>query len=188
MERNSGYIRSFIAAVPPDEVVVKLEEYMNKLKTFTDFKWVEPQQIHVTLRFLGDSEAAQIQKVDTALSRIGGVGSFLIGTKAAGAFPSLERPNVLWLGIGSGVKELDKLASRVEQAARSADYAPESRRFRAHLTLARKKKEGDMPPELKKLLQQAPRFEWCCDSFVLMKSVLMPSGPEYTKLGTYSLG
>lgn len=188
MNENTTYIRSFVCAVPPASAVAGLADYLEGLKRFGDFKWVGSEAIHVTLRFLGESVPEQIQKIETALSRIGGLRPFDVVFEGAEAFPGMERPRVLWLGMREGAEAMEKLAKRVEQAARNADFAPERKRFRGHLTLARAREEGPLSEVLHDALGKAPSIRWRCEEFLLMKSVLTPAGPVYTPLGRYALG
>jgi 2'-5' RNA ligase len=184
----SGFIRTFVCVPLPDEVKLKAAEYISFLGRPGSYKWVTAEQMHITLRFLGDSEPSQIQKIDTALSFIGGVGEFDITLSGCGGFPNMSSPKVLWLGVEKGASSLEKLALRVEGAARNADFAPETRKFRAHLTLARGKSGAALPDELAEMLQSPPSLSWRCRSFILMKSVLAGSGAIHTPLREYQLG
>ena len=181
-------IRAFVCAAPPVEVVAAIGAFIASLRSIKVFRWVGSEQIHVTLKFLGESDAGAIQSVDTNLARLGGVRPFDVRLKGAGAFPNLSRPRVAWLGIGEGAEQFAKLASRVDQAAKGAGYEPEKRKFQPHLTLGRSRGEPAAVPGLEEALSRAPELSWHCDRFVLVKSVLTPQGPIYTPMRTYPLG
>lgn len=188
MSEPGEKIRAFVCVAPPAEVVAAIGAFIASLRSFRAFRWVGGEQIHVTLKFLGESDAGAIQSLDTNLARLGGVRPFDVCLGGAGAFPNLSRPRVVWLGIGAGGEQLAKLASRVEQAAKSASYEPEKRKFQPHLTLGRARGEPAEVPGLAEALSRAPELSWRCDRFILMKSALTPQGPIYTPIQTYPLG
>jgi 2'-5' RNA ligase len=184
-----GFIRTFVCVSPPDEVKLEITEYISLLKrSGHSYRWAAAEQMHITLRFLGEAEPSQVQKIDTALSSIGGVSEFDIALSGAGGFPDMSRPKVLWLRVGEGASSLEKLALRVEGAAKNADFAPETRKFRAHLTLARVKAGAPLPDKLAEMLQNTPSLSWRCRNFILMKSVLAEGGALHIPLREYPLG
>ena len=188
VSETGGKIRAFVCAAPPAEVLTAIGAFLASLRSFRAFRWVGPEQVHITLKFLGESDAAAIQSLDTNLARMGGVRPFDVGLRGAGAFPNLSRPRVIWLGIDEGAEPLARLASRVDQAAKSASYEPEKRKFQPHLTLGRSRGEPAEVPGLAEALASAPDISWRCDCFILMKSVLTRQGPIYTPIRTYPLG
>jgi 2'-5' RNA ligase len=187
MRINEEVVRSFVCVCPPPEALDGIAAFLTGLRRFKAFKWITPEQIHITLRFLGEAAPQIVMKMDTALSGIGGMRRFKISLDRAGAFPSLARPKVLWLGVGRGAQELAKLASKIEQAARSSGFAPDERNFAPHLSIGRLRPGGTMSDELAEELKKAPSISWDCGSFALMKSVLQPSGPIYSPLAAYPL-
>jgi 2'-5' RNA ligase len=192
--KAEGLIRAFVAVVPPEELVERMTQFVGRLRPLAPWKWVGRAQLHLTLRFLGETPAAQVERVRKALTGIEADGAFDDGAfeicmNRAGGFPNLTRPRVLWLGGDRGAKELTALASLVEQASVRAGYPPETKRFSPHLTLARLRNGGEssLPAELLKALQAVPSFSWRCDRFFLMQSRLTPTGPIYTRLQEYRL-
>jgi 2'-5' RNA ligase len=185
---NSEYIRSFVCVAPTRDAAGEIAGYVARLRRFGGYRWVTPDQIHITVRFLGEAAPSLLQKLDTALSALGGFEEFDIALNGVGGFPNIFRPRALWLGAVTGAQELGNLASRVEQAARRSGFAPLKRKFNAHLTIARARSEGPLPEELAVELKNAPKVKWTCRSFVLMKSALSPSGAVYTPLREYPLG
>jgi 2'-5' RNA ligase len=182
------FIRTFVCVCPPPGVSDEIAGFIAGLRRFSAFRWISPEQIHITLRFLGEAEPSLVQKMDTSLSGLGGLRKFKITLGNAGGFPNMSRPRALWLGISEGAAELSKLASRIEQAAKNSDFSPEERKFKAHLTIARARTESPITDELTKELRRAPSPSWMCDSFILMKSTLDPGGAVYTPLREYPLG
>ncbi|MDR3332031.1 MAG: RNA 2',3'-cyclic phosphodiesterase [Synergistaceae bacterium] len=184
---GDGLTRAFVCVVPERGAAEALASFMEGLRRFGGYKWVSADGIHVTLKFLGDVTAEQIQKLDTSLSRLGGTRPFGVSASGIGFFPSPRRPKVIWLGVREGVPNLEKLARFVENAAKTAGIPEEKKKFRTHLTLARARDERDIPAELAGELERTPGLSWTCRAFVLMKSVLTPSGPIYTPIREYPL-
>lgn len=118
---------------------------------------VPPANWHLTLRFLGETPAAQAERLGAELRAAELGGPFTISLGAFGAYPRPARARVLWVGVGLGAERLAELAAAVEAAARRAGFAAEPRAFRAHLTLSRIQPPRDvrgllsalLPPELK---------------------------------------
>jgi 2'-5' RNA ligase len=183
MENDS--MRTFVCVSPDDASSAALSRYAERLRVFQGYKWVAPENMHVTLLFLGESEPSQVQRVDSNLERLGNLRPFRVTVSDVGAFPDLTRPRTIWLGVREGARDMEKLAAKVVQAAKGAGYPAAAQKFKAHLTLARARGDGQMPPELRKILDDAPKLSWTCASFTLMKSVLTPKGPIYAKIREY---
>lgn len=205
-------IRSFVALHPPEAVSRELERLLTRLSPLAPLKWVNRQQLHITLKFLGERSPELTAKALDALSKIT-FDPFEIKIDRVGAFPNMNAPRVLWLGCGSGTlgdrrseppekprsgplgdprsgaKELAALASRVEDAMASVGIERDMRPFRAHLTLARCG-GAPLPAALKTALDSigkqlsggASGLSWTCSSMSLMRSVLTPRGPIYTAM------
>lgn len=181
-------MRTFVCVFPDESARALLAEFMVQLASFPGYKWVAPENAHVTLRFLGETDSAMAQKMDSHLSRLGGVRPFDIEVGGIGGFPSPENPQQLWLGVRKGAAELEKLAGKAAQAAKNAGFPPgEGRKFKAHLTLARARERAPLSPELAAALGRQPALAWRCRSLAFVKSELTPKGPIYTKIGEYAL-
>ncbi len=101
-------------------------------------RWVQLDGLHLTLRFLGPTAADWIPAAGAAIDRAAhGLARFEVRLAGAGAFPSLDRPRALWLGIRSGADALAALTERIESELRAAGWTMETRPFRPHLTIAR---------------------------------------------------
>ena len=136
--------RIFIAAPLPDEVSAEVAALVEKVRRAgipdggRDVRWVRLDGLHLTLRFLGPTLEDRIGAVLGAVRGAGAIGRpFEVTIGGAGTFPNDARPRALWLGLRSGGPELAGLASAVDRALVAAGWPPESKPFRAHLTLAR---------------------------------------------------
>lgn len=185
-------LRTFVCVVPPAEVVAEMERFLTGLRALApwEFKWVGREQLHITLRFLGEASESMTAAMDEALRSARIPAAFEVEVAGTGGFPNLDRPRVLWMGVTKGAGELANLAALSEDAAVAAGYERGPKKFKAHLTLARARAEARIPERLREVLANAakiPIFSWRCESLVLMKSELTPTGPIYTRLGEYAL-
>jgi 2'-5' RNA ligase len=148
-------------------------------------RWQSPDTWHLTLRFLGETPAAEVPRLagllrEVAVSRA----PFLTELRGAGSFGGGHRPLVAWIGVGQGSEELAALAAML---GRAIDPDGDNGRLRAHLTVAR-----DAPLELVGALRTAmsadPRLAWTSDRVVLYRSVLGPRGSTHTELVSAPLG
>jgi 2'-5' RNA ligase len=178
-------VRAFVCVAPEQDKVAALAEFIAKLRVFDGYKWVRADGLHVTLKFLGDINADQMQRLDTNLSRIGILRPFVVTASGAGGFPSPDRPRTIWLGVREGADKLERLAKAVDGASKKSGLPSETKKFKAHITLARARKEANVPDDLKTALASPPELSWTCRSLILMKSVLSPNGPTYTPIREY---
>jgi 2'-5' RNA ligase len=183
-------MRAFIALELSDEVRAELARLESALKeTAADVKWVKPENIHLTLKFLGNIEEAKAEEVTAVLNNIASRNhAFEISLFKLGGFPSLNYPRVIWVGIGKGCGETDKIAKSIEDELEKIGFPKENRPFNAHLTLGRVK-SGRNKAELKeKLLALELRRASCAVSHItLFESKLTPHGPIYTERARPSL-
>ncbi len=154
-------------------------------------RWVRPELLHYTLCFLGEIPAAQVARAVVATRAAAvGVAPFSVTIGGLGAFPSLARPQVVWLGCTEGAMALENLAGRV-RAALSRDRIPmDSRPFRPHLTLGRAKDDrqwGDIVRAIGAHRDIAIGLEWI-RTVTVMESRLTPQGPVYTPREQVHLG
>lgn len=125
--------RLFVALALPAPVRATLESQAQPLPGVT---WTRPEQLHVTLRFLGDVPAAQIEPLVARLATVR-VAPFVLPVEGVGAFPPNRPPHVLWIGTGSGHPRLFQLRQRVDDALLAAGLQLDLRTFHPHVTLAR---------------------------------------------------
>ena len=154
------------------------------------FRWVRPEGVHLTLRFLGPTPPARVAAAASALeAAAAGFGPFAVRVTGAGAFPRLSAPRVLWLGLGEGAARLADLAARLEANLAEAGWPPEDRPFGAHLTLARADDVAAARPVADALVRRAATLEisWTADRAILYESLLGPGGARYEPLRTVPL-
>ncbi|HET7228929.1 MAG TPA: RNA 2',3'-cyclic phosphodiesterase [Longimicrobium sp.] len=146
---------------------------------------VVPANWHLTLRFLGDTDAARFRMSTDELRRIDGGPRFELSLAGLGAFPRPARATVLWIGVGDGGAELRALAAKVEAAAVRAGFAAEGKPYSPHLTLSRL----NPPADLRRAIDAAPAFggRMTVDGFVLFRSHLGGGPPRYERVEHFPL-
>ncbi len=181
-------MRTFIAIELPPEIREGLYRLMEELqREGIQGRWVPPENLHLTLRFLGNIEEDRIEGIIGTMKGAAETASaFPISLKGLGAFPSLSRPRVLWVGVEKGRKELSHLQRNLEKRLISQGLPPEDKSFKPHLTLARFK----FPKEeiKRKVLQACQRRkglvwgETIATHLTLFESILSPQGAKYKKI------
>lgn len=183
-------MRLFVAVELPASVRRALGELVRDLeRSRADVKWVEEENFHLTLKFLGEVDEARLPEVKEALARVArGAKPFSFEAAGTGAFPSPGRPRVLWVGVGRGAEELGSLAARVDAELARVGFPPEGRPFSPHLTLGRVRSHRGMS-DLAGALARAcfPAREVPVEEIVLFQSILGRGGPVYTPVGRYRL-
>ena len=179
-------IRAFIAIELPAKIAQELEKIQDKLKDETNkITWVKPENIHLTIKFLGDIETNKIDSIAKVLEDAAdNLSSFKISIKGVGAFPTIENPRVLWVGIEEDDTNVSQLYNNLEHGLTTLGFEKEQRAFKPHLTLGRIKFLKDKRT-LKQHLEKVAginlgKFE--VGSFYLFKSKLTPEGAVHTKL------
>ncbi len=181
----SNKIRSFIAVDINDPAIAKKVEDVEKklMGVQAAVKWIDPKIVHVTLKFLGDISPAQIDPIFEVMKGVG-FKPFEIHISNIGCFPNMNRPRVVWVGIKEGKEELEALYSQLNLKLKPLGFRPETRRFRAHITIGRVKgKKG-----IHELAGQISRMKDLeigiqrIESLKLKKSTLTPKGPIYETL------
>ena len=181
-------MRAFIAIPCPGELKAEMEEAQKKIKGFGDLKNVAPDNIHLTLRFLGEIDVEQVEGIIRALEGIKKEGGFEVCIKGVGAFPGPGSARVLWAGVEKGDKELQELHESVGCALLPFGFAREDG-FSSHYTLARVKHLRDRDG-LRKVLDEYKEKTFGCfqaDRFCLMKSELRRTGPVYCVIKEFRL-
>lgn len=178
-------IRSFVAVdLSNDHVLQNIIETQQMLsRTGGDLKLVEPQNIHITLRFLGEIRQELVQEIIEQMKEIR-FSAFKAEFRGLGVFPSLNRPRVVWIGIEQGAEKLAGIFETLEQRLRTLRVEPDRRGFTPHLTIARVR-SGRNRDELARLVSEMQDKEFGSinvNSVRLKKSTLTPSGPMYTDL------
>lgn len=184
-------IRVFIAVALPPKTVGMIAGIEEKLKgTEGRISWVRPENIHITMRFLGDVEEGRIDDIHHAMSNaICGVKPFSILLGGVGAFPSLAHPRALWVGV-DGVELLGTIYDRLEGELEGIGFAKERRPFYPHVTIGRVRRlavKESMAERIKRLGVVEP-VSVPVESLLLFKSDLQPSGAVHTVLREARLG
>lgn len=185
--------RTFVAIELEEAIRQRVASLIQKLAWVpADVKWVEPHNLHLTLKFLGDVEQGQIARVCEAVARAAAeVPAFEFELRSTGAFPNLGRPRTIWVGAGEGQQAVAELARYIEKALEPLGYPREGRRFQAHLTIGRVRRGGPALAELADRLQALNDVELgrtAVEQVVVFSSRLSVSGPTYEALGRAALG
>lgn len=182
-------MRTFIAIELPQEIKDFLNTIQAKLKkTGADVKWVEPKNIHLTLKFLGEIDDKKLERIlaiieDTAESK----NSFSMRISAVGAFPKINSPRVIWLNIDEGKTETEEIARDLEEKIAQLGIPKEDRPFSCHITIGRTRStlnREKLVQELKNLVDigKGGNLAFTVTKITLFKSTLTPKGPIYEVL------
>jgi len=179
-------IRSFISINLPDEIKKRLSEIISDLKKHdADIKWVSPDSIHLTLKFLGNIEASIAATIIEKLQKkIASYEPFYIKIAGVGCFPSEKRPRVIWVGI-EGPDTIRRLQTDIETEMSGLGFEPEDRPFSPHLTIGRVRSMRGMAGVMNRFrdFSNADLGSMEVSGIHLMKSDLKPSGAIYSVLG-----
>jgi len=185
-------VRSFIALEIPAALRSALAAAEARLaRTEADVKWVEVDNLHLTLKFLGDVAPERLPQLQESLSELVTTRRpFELSVAGLGAFPSLAEPNVIWAGLANGASECTALWRAVEEACARLGYPRERKPFTPHLTLGRRRSGYNLSALSHALRTDADTTFGVAmiDGMTLYRSDLRPSGPVYTKLGEYRFG
>ena len=179
-------MRTFIAIELSEEIRSSLAQIESHLKySGADVKWVEKDNIHLTLKFLGEISEEKLKQVIAALEIIGKeTNPFEISIKDIGAFPKIDYPRVIWVGLDKGVNESKELAEKIDDALSKIGFQKETRAFTAHLTIGRVKSSKNKEALKEKvgtctMPTVSPQL---ISSIILFQSKLSPKCSIYTKL------
>jgi 2'-5' RNA ligase len=178
-------IRSFIAFdINNQEILKRLAEAQSKLsKTGADLKLVDTQNIHVTMRFLGDIQPDMVEKIHGEMKQVA-FSPFDVDIRGVGAFPNTKNARVVWAGIQQGADELRNIFNQLEPRLRKLGSRPDPKGFSPHITIARVR-TGRNRTELARCIDELADHEFGilrADCLKLEKSLLTPRGPIYSTL------
>ncbi len=187
-------MRLFIAVEIEDsnvlsKVISLKNELLSCVRDVRSIKPVEDENIHLTIRFLGEVSEALIPSIKSCLRKCEEVSSFRIVLRGVGAFPSTSRPRVVWVGVSEGVNEL-KLLRKLLDKCLNTIVRPERQEFVPHITIARIKSRGYDPRCLSNFFQTYTDVELGTTSVTMVKlkqSILRPQGPVYRDVFTIKL-
>jgi RNA 2',3'-cyclic 3'-phosphodiesterase len=185
-------MRCFLAVELSPEVKERVVGLQTQLRrTLTGIKWVEEENLHVTLLFLGEVDEREIIKVcRLAQEAMTLIPSFTMTLQEFGCFPHARRPRVLWVGVGEGKEELVRIYEALATPLSELGYRREDRPYSPHITLGRTKSDGPVIA-LGQALEKFAAWEggtMPVKEVVLMSSELTRDGPLYTVLGRAILG
>lgn len=183
-------IRSFVAIQVPDLIGQSLGKLQAQLKgSSVDVRWVHPQNFHLTLRFLGDVEENELDTIKDKLCSVSVQHKpFSLNFSGVGGFPQEGRLRVVWIGVGRGQFEINKLVEDIADSLQDANVKKDKKGFFPHLTLGRVKGSPTTRP-LRLLMEKNRGFftpDFSVSSFVLYQSQLTPQGPLYKSMGEFN--
>ena len=185
--------RLFFAVLLPRPLQAAAEVVQRALKRANaDIKWVEPEHLHFTLKFLGDTTMEAVPAlIEVGREVAARTPRTRVMLRALGGFPHDQWPQVVWIGCDTGGPELAKLGQELDTALAEADLAPlDKRPFTPHLTLGRARSNR----RLKGLVETLAKYATVdigpllLVSFALMSSQLGPEGPTYEVIQEFPLG
>jgi len=188
-------IRAFIAIDLPTQILEQIQQLQEFLLPITNslIRWTKPENIHLTLKFLGEFEKQKLNEVQNVIREIATTEvSFTLFIKGYGVFPNLEQPRIVWVGIDECVP-LKTLVRRLEENLRPLGFKPENRPYKPHLTIGRVKQDYSLQKNLKLtgILCTAKTItgSFSVEEIALYRSDLKPGGPVYSRLmvGGFSL-
>lgn len=184
--------RAFISVELGEETRRRVAELQGQMRAAgARLRWVRPKNLHFTLRFLGELPVAQVARAVVATREaVKTATPFAVTIAGLGAFPTFERPQVVWVGSREGADALEALAARIDEFLARERFVMDSRRFRPHLTLGRSRDDrqwGDLVRTLHRF-RDAAVGEERIDAVTVMESRLTPEGPVYTPREQVRLG
>ena len=187
----SELIRSFLAFdIDNEDVRKRLASAQNRLvQTGADVKLVETENIHVTMRFLGDVSIGMVEKIFEEMKKTEFT-PFNVQIKGVGVFPSLSYPRVVWAGITDGADQLRDVFNQIEPRLLGLCFAHDSKGFSPHLTIPRVR-SGRNKPQLADFVNKTASHEFGtikAECLRLKKSAFSPKGPTYSTLKEFCPG
>ncbi|MGI6490820.1 MAG: RNA 2',3'-cyclic phosphodiesterase [Pelotomaculum sp.] len=180
-------MRLFIAINFSDEIKEFLGKLVRALRQIpADLKWVSEENLHLTLQFLGEVAPERVDSISEGIQKAAaGSKPFMLSLTGVGVFPSVERPRVLWVGVNGDVASLTSLQKKVQREMGLLGFAPDKKKFSAHLTLARARTPRGFTAVMAKAREFAGKGAFGTarvGSIELMQSELLPGGPRYSVL------
>ncbi len=179
-------IRTFIAVEVSEAVRSRAAELISCLRGETKVSWVAPANMHITLKFLGDQPDEAVAAICQAVQEgAAAVDPFEFYCQGAGAFPGIQRPRTLWLGVTEGCDDFRTLHAAVDAALARRRFPKDWQLFRPHLTIGRVRSSGPQVRQLSDALCVYQDFDGgptAVDEVMVFASQLAPSGPTYEVL------
>jgi len=185
-------IRAFIALPLEPVLAAQIEKVQQHLNSPGGaVRWVNPEQLHLTLQFLGNVATDRLEGLTTALhGACARTAPFRLALEGAGCFPNTSNPRVVWIGIQGELEPLRKLRERIAQETKNFGDHSEERAFQPHLTIGRVKSSGAEGRKVGQTIACAkvPKLgDWDIQQVLLVQSALSPNGVRYTTLAAVAL-
>jgi 2'-5' RNA ligase len=183
-------MRIFIGIKLNETLLDKIEKFLKPLKkNHSPVKWVKRENLHITLKFIGEIPVKKYQEIQNILSQHNfNTGPLDLEVKGCGKFGKGNSLNILWVGINNN-KKLEEIYNTIENLLDKAGIAKENRRFKPHITVGRNKKSYNFKSIFK--IIEEKRFDFVSNfmvsHFQIFKSELTPDGPIYTIMKELSL-
>ena len=190
VKQAGTHMRLFIGIPIPEDYAMTIGEVQSawKGRLASKVSWVRPGLMHLTLRFLGETDDARVGAIVDAMRGAAG-GSFVMQGGAGGFFPQRGAPRVVWVGFSRGMQESGAYFAALDAGLVRAGFDAETRPFAAHVTVARVRqavRADDWAGLAADLTRDWPPFT--VDTAVLWQSILKPSGPQYRRVAEVALG
>jgi 2'-5' RNA ligase len=180
-------MRLFVALEIPSTVRENLAELLKSLRSMSpQTRWVRPENLHVTLKFIGEVPETKLAAIRSALAGARSDQPVTLDFRGLGFFPNEKHPRVFWAGIEASAN-LKTLAADIDKATEKLGIPREKRPFSPHLTLARFEPPR-LPEKLRAAIQENSARDFgslCTNQFQLIESKLKPSGAEYTTVESF---
>lgn len=185
-------LRTFVAVEINEEIRKGLSDLITRLKTSgAGVKWVAPENIHITLKFLGYIEDTQVAAVSDHIRKAAApINAFTVAIKHLGAFPNTKRPRVIFVVAHEKGNNLATIYSRLDDSLTELGIEKDGREFKPHLTIGRVKSPKNLTALMDAMdpLKVSSFGQQVVESVALMQSDLKPTGPVYKKLEEVKLG
>lgn len=190
---SANKLRLFIAFDIPEEARSLLAAIVEKHKEeFPEARWVKAENLHLTLKFIGDYEEEKLDRLSNEIRKTAASGSsFRAALGGCGGFPSSRKARVLWVGMRNGQEEAALMAGKLDSRLDKVGVKRENRPFKGHLTLARLRRPLDCSSLLEKMeeeLKPVSDVFFEVKEMTLYRSILGPGGPTYVSLEKVALG
>ena len=185
-------IRAFIAVPLEPELAAEINKVQQRLNSPGGaVRWISPEQLHLTLQFLGNVTADRLDELTAALRRAcARTAPFQLALEGAGCFPNTKSPRVVWIGIQGDLEPFRKLQEQIAQETKNFGDRGAERAFQPHLTIGRVKTSGLEGRKAGQVIECAsvPKLgEWTVHQVLLVQSELTPGGARYTTLAAVPL-
>lgn len=180
-------IRTFIALEIADAIKEQLTHVQNQLMNKgAELKWLKKENIHLTLRFLGEIDEKIHNKIFDLMNHVAeNVSSLNLSLAELGMFPNENRPNIIWVGLGGEVEEVRQLSERCDYYLATAGFEKRKNNFNPHLTIGRIKKITNKKQFISEVNDiKVSQTAFIVNKLHVVKSELMPAGAVYTNLHT----